>query len=94
MSAWINVEDKMPEKTGRYLTILKTGARAQHCKTWAGMGDPETALFDKDRHDDGKHPWFCRGTLSVAFWMPLPEFNMKWNPRRDLEVGEWEEPTP
>lgn len=82
---WRDVNKELPEKDGNYLCILKSGARANHCKTWAGMGEPEIVYFC----NDWDFKWNARGTLEVAFWMPLPPFTLRWRENEEGEEGEW-----
>jgi hypothetical protein len=82
---WISVKDKLPEKDGSYLCVLKSGARSNHCKTWAGMGEPEIVYFCNDWH----FKWNARGTLLVVYWMPLPKFDMVWQKNEEGKEGEW-----
>jgi hypothetical protein len=80
---WISVKDRLPKKDGLYLCVLESKARAPYCKTWGGMGQPEIKRF-------GENMFVSRGTLEVAFWRELPKFNMKWNPKKEGEQGQWE----
>ena len=82
---WISVEDRLPEKDGRYLTIMKSDARAQHAKTWSGMGEPEPNYFC----NDWDFKWNGRGGLTVAYWMDLPKFKMYWDKSIDGQTGKW-----
>jgi hypothetical protein len=75
--------------SGLYLCVLESKARAQHCKTWGGMGQPEVKRFFESC-DCGENMFGSRGTLEVAFWRELPKFNMKWNPKKEGEQGQWE----
>jgi hypothetical protein len=88
MSEWTSVKDRLPEKDGRYLTILESKAKAQHAKTWGGIGQPEFTTFCDEWH----FKWNARGSLSVAYWMEPPEFNMKWVKNLDGEEGCWMPP--
>ena len=82
---WIDARKQLPDRDGRYLVILESGARAQHAKRWAGLGQPEICTFCSD----WDFMWNARGTLSVAYWMPLPEFRMKWDMTSSGDVGKW-----
>lgn len=86
LNPWISVEERLPEKYGRYLTILASNARAQHAKRWAGMGKPEITVFC----NDWPMKWNARGSLIVAFWQELPKFDMEWIMDVDGEQGHWQ----
>lgn len=89
MDKWIDARKTPPPDPGeipaRYLVILDTKSPAQHCKTWAGMGVPEFASYYKGWH----YPWNARGSLSVAYWMEPPKFDMQWQMNADGTPGEW-----
>lgn len=85
---WISAEERLPEKDGRYLTILKSGARSNHAKRWAGMGEPEVTFYC----ESWPSKWNGRGQLVVAYWMELPKFNMVWVKNIEGEEGHWEPP--
>lgn len=88
---WINARKQSPpENTSpvAYLVILDTEARAQHCKVWAGIGEPEIARFCSLWKP---YPWSARGMLTVAYWMPLPEFPLRWDKTVEGEPGRWVE---
>lgn len=85
---WIDARKKNPpdSKHGReYLVILESRAKTQNCKTWVGMGSPETCTWCSD----WVYGWSSRGTLCVAYWMPLPRFNMMWDRNVEGEEGRW-----
>jgi hypothetical protein len=85
---WIDARKTPPppsEWPTRYLVILDTESPAQHCKTWAGMGEPEIASFCSQ----WSYPWNARGSLSVAYWMPLPPFAKRWDQTIDRMPGRW-----
>jgi len=87
---WIDVKFELPKRFGRYLVILKSGARSQYSKTWGGMGEPEIAIWGELSSYTGgpiKKCWIARGSLTVSHWMPLPEFHLKWHPGKDGEEG-------
>lgn len=88
---WINARKQLPppsDRPVRYLAILDTNARAQHCKIWGGMGEPEVATFCSLWKP---YPWSARGDLSVAYWMPMPKFSMRWDKTVEGELGRWVE---
>ena len=58
-SGWIDAEKEKPIDNGAYLVILKTWALSQHCKRWAGVGEPEIAIY----HEDFPYGWSARGSL-------------------------------
>ena len=85
---WIDATKSVPPDNKHpvgYLTILQTLAKAQHCKRWAGMGCPEITYY----HQGWPSGWNARGSLSVAYWMPLPKFNGTWEPGIQGEEGRW-----
>ena len=85
---WIDARKTLPppsESPTRYLVILDTESQAQHRKTWGGMGEPEIAVFCSQ----WSYPWSVRGSLSVAYWMPLPRFNKQWDWTQDGQPGRW-----
>ena len=86
LNPWISVEERLPEKDGRYLTVLASNARAQHAKRWGGMGFPEITSFCRD----WPMKWNARGSLIVAFWQELPKFDMEWIMDVEGEQGHWQ----
>ncbi len=69
---WIDARKTLPPPSKwpvRYLVILDTESTAPHCQNWAGRGEPEIAYFCSD----WAYPWSARGSLRVAYWMPLPK---------------------
>jgi hypothetical protein len=86
---WIDARKKPPppsEWPTRYLVILDTESPAQHCKDWGGRGEPEIAAFCSHWKP---YPWSARGSLSVAYWMPLPKFGKRWDQTVDGQPGRW-----
>ena len=86
---WIDARKTLPplnELPKRYLVILDTKSPAQHCKDWAGRGEPEIAEFFSQWTP---YPWMARGSLSVAYWMHLPEFSKRWDKTVDGQPGRW-----
>ena len=76
---WIDAEKQDPpysEWGERYLVILISKARSNHAKDFAGRGKPEIATWCN--RFDSSYKWACRGSLSVAYWRPMPEFTRKW----------------
>ena len=86
---WIDARKALPppsEWPMRYLVILDTESKAQHCKSWAGLGKPEIASYCSQWTP---YPWNARGSLSVAYWMPLPAFTKRWDKTIDGQPGRW-----
>ena len=86
---WIDARKELPhpsEYPTRYLVILDTESVAQDCKDWSGRGEPEIAAFCSQWTP---YPWTARGSLSVAYWMPLPQFTKRWDQTVDLQPGRW-----
>lgn len=81
---WHDASETLPNKNGDYLVILETISPNRDYQSWAGMGKPEINGFNEEWH----FKWAGRGTLSVAFWMPLPKFDKKWQKNFD-KAGEW-----
>jgi hypothetical protein len=81
---WNDASKTLPNKDGSYLVILETKSPVERCQSWAGMGKPEITAFYEEWH----FKWNGRGTLTVAFWMPLPNFEKKWKKNYD-KPGEW-----
>lgn len=81
---WNDASKTLPNKDGAYLVILETISPVYYQQSWAGEGKPELSMFYEQWH----FKWGGRGSLSVAFWMPLPTFNKKWV-RNEGKRGEW-----
>lgn len=87
---WIDAEEQDPpytEYSKRYLVILKSNAIKNHAKDFAGCGEPEIAWWCNNY--EGPYKWNCRGTLVVAYWMPLPKFDKKYIKGFDGEQAKW-----
>jgi len=72
-----------PQNNGTYLAILKSTSRSNHAKTFAGCGKPEIAFRNNNK-------WYCRGTLKVAYWLPIPKFEKKYVLGPEGEQARWE----
>lgn len=81
---WNDASKTLPNKDGCYLVILQTTSPNIECQSWSGIGEPEINTFYEEWH----FKWSGRGTLTVAFWMPLPKFDKKWQKNYD-KAGEW-----
>ena len=81
---WEDANKVLPKKNGSYIVILETKSPVNYCQSWAGQGDPELNSFC----DEWGYPWSGRGTLTVAYWMPTPKFNKRWQKNHD-KPGEW-----
>jgi hypothetical protein len=87
MSEWHDAKLERPECDGMYLVIYETLSTAPHIKKgWAWMGKPELGYYAHER----KPQWSPRGTLTVAYWMPLPKFTGRWVPGPDGVSGAWD----
>jgi len=86
---WISSETPPPytKIPKSYLVILKSTALAQHAKAFAGCGKPEIASWCNEYV--GTYKWNCRGSLKVAYWMPLPEFNMLYDKGLPGQAPRW-----
>lgn len=66
-SEWISVEDRLPEKDGRYLVAMKNGDDYHVSTRKFRRADPP--IWWKG-HTFG---YWARYTGGVRYWMPLPE---------------------
>ena len=88
---WIDASEQDPPPSSSatsYLVILISKARSQHAKRFAGLGTAEIATWCSGWSSG----WNARGSLSVAYWRPLPDFNYKWNDGGSGNEPFWEPP--
>lgn len=64
---WISVDDMLPEKSGTYFVVTKTGA-----VTYARFY-PEHDLKDYKGEVFGHEKGSFQSNRKVLFWMPMPE---------------------
>lgn len=66
MSDWIDVDERLPDKSGRYMVVHQTIKPVKNKST----------PVDIDRYDENEKAWdfFTSGIMQkVTHWMPLPE---------------------
>lgn len=65
MSEWINVSDRLPEKSGEYLCCV--------CYGWCGEITRHIENISYSTGCMGDKYWECEEKEFVTHWMPLPE---------------------
>ena len=93
LGKWYDAAKFAPIENGTYIAILEKTSPNKECQSWAGEGIPEIVRYDTN-YDTSKHGvnWTGRGSLTVAYWMPSPKFNLKWHKNNDPfqeKKGSW-----
>ncbi len=80
MGVWYDAKKFKPIDNGRYLVILESRSPVYENQSWAGMGTPEIASYNTNYDTSPLNNWNSRGSLGVAYFSKVTEFNMTWEP--------------
>jgi hypothetical protein len=89
LGEWYSYKEYKPICEGRYLVILQSKSPNEHNQSWAGMGCPEIASYNENYDTSPLSNWNSRGSLSVAYFSKLTEFNMVWEKNIFGECGKF-----